>query len=264
MSTVRVVQPSAGLADRIAAIQIVEASDEEFFVLPGSGAMLGLQVSGRVRSDRGVLSTCGVTGIQTDARRYAYVGDTVSFLVRLTPQGANCFGVPSSELSGRNVALGDLVAESEVQELLGRVYEAGDERNRVRVIEEFVARRHLAEDPLIRRAVELIDAARDAAARVAHVARALGLSERQLERRFLACVGLTPKKYASLRRFERAVALAGTTQSLTQVALEAGYYDQSHFIREFRRFAGAPPGEVLRVSDSYNRDLESGSTIDET
>jgi AraC-like DNA-binding protein len=74
------------------------------------------------------------------------------------------------------------------------------------------------------------------------------MSERQLERRFLARVGVTPRSWATLRRFERAVALAAATPDapLTNVALDAGYYDQSHFIRDVRRRAGQRPTTLFR------------------
>lgn len=78
------------------------------------------------------------------------------------------------------------------------------------------------------------------------VARKLSISGRQLERRFLARVGVSPRAYASLRRFERAVAIAKTAPSLTRAALDAGYYDQAHFNREVRRFTGQAPGVALR------------------
>ena len=81
---------------------------------------------------------------------------------------------------------------------------------------------------------------------MAAVARELGLSERQLERRLLTRTGLTPKRYASLRRFERAASALNGAESLAQLALEAGYYDQSHFIREFSRYAGTSPGRFVR------------------
>ncbi len=71
----------------------------------------------------------------------------------------------------------------------------------------------------------------DEDASIARIARSLSMSERQLERRFLDRLGVTPKRYASLRRFERAAALVGSGAPLGRVALEAGYYDQSHFIR---------------------------------
>ncbi|MGK2937486.1 MAG: helix-turn-helix domain-containing protein [Solirubrobacteraceae bacterium] len=77
----------------------------------------------------------------------------------------------------------------------------------------------------------------------------IGWSRRHLAARFRAQVGVTPKALARLLRFERAVAqLAGARAGeleLGRVALDCGYYDQPHFNREFRAFAGVPPTVYL-------------------
>ena len=81
-------------------------------------------------------------------------------------------------------------------------------------------------------------------ARVRDVASALGVSERQLRRRFDAAVGYGPKTLARVLRFRRAVraiGAAGAGASWTSVAYDAGYVDQSHLIREFRTLAGVTP-----------------------
>lgn len=76
-------------------------------------------------------------------------------------------------------------------------------------------------------------------------AEALGLTRRHLERLFLAEVGVTPKRFARIMRFRHArrVITAHPARSLTDIALEAGYYDQAHLYREFREFSGAAPGK---------------------
>lgn len=108
------------------------------------------------------------------------------------------------------------------------------------MVEQFLAELPYAGDPLVRRALTLLESGAEGVG-VANVARVLGVSVRQFERRFLARVGVTPKRYAALRRLERVTALAKSAPSLTAAALEAGYYDQSHFIRDFRRFSGTSP-----------------------
>lgn len=232
--------PSPELRDRIAAIDVLDDGGQEVRVLPSTGAVLGLQLHGRVRAGAELLSPIGVTGIQTAARRYAYVGPTRSLLVRFTPQGACCLGVPASELANRSVDLGDLVPRARMGEVSERLAEAPTVSASVAIVEHVLRGLSWSRDPLVDRALAWLD---DMS--VAEVARALAISERQLERRFLTRVGLTPKRFASLRRFERAVALARASATLTEAALAAGYYDQSHFIRDVRRFADATPGELL-------------------
>jgi AraC-like DNA-binding protein len=242
-------EPTFVLRDRVLAIDVVEHEGGEICVLPSTSAVLGLQVCGRVRSRDALLSIVGVTGIQSEARRYVYVGPTVSLLVRFTPQGASCLGVPVSELADRSVALAELLGPARAREASERLHDAPDTVARVQVVEQLLLGLAWVPDAIVERALELLRVGSNVAA----VARELAISERQLERRFLARIGLTPKRFASLRRFEHALAHARTSPSLTDTALAAGYYDQSHFIRDFHRFAGATPGELLGMSDSYNR-----------
>lgn len=240
-------RPHPALADRVASIAVIESAGESVTVLPSAGAVLGFQYRGRVRAEEGALSPAGVTGVQTAARRYAYDGPTGSVLVYLTAQGAACFGAPAHTLSRRSVPLDALVAPALVREALDRLADARDDGARVAVVEDTLRSLPYERDALVARALELLDAAGAGEARsVAAVARRLSISERQLERRFLARVGVSPRAYASLRRFERAVALAKTAPSLTRAALDAGYYDQAHFNREVRRFTGQTPKAALR------------------
>ncbi|RYY26795.1 MAG: AraC family transcriptional regulator, partial [Chitinophagaceae bacterium] len=68
------------------------------------------------------------------------------------------------------------------------------------------------------------------------------ISSRQLERKFKTITGFAPKTYARLSRFHRALNSYGTPyKSLTDIALDCGYYDQSHFIHDFREFSGYEP-----------------------
>jgi len=77
--------------------------------------------------------------------------------------------------------------------------------------------------------------------------REIGVSDRQQERLFREYVGLSPKQYYSVIRFMRAVELLKGQQSLTRIATRSGYYDQAHFIRDFRSFSGLTPGVYRRT-----------------
>jgi len=58
-------------------------------------------------------------------------------------------------------------------------------------------------------------------------------------------VGITPQKYFAVRRFNKSLELVRSSEeSLTSIAFECGYYDQAHFIKEFKSYTGLTPGEV--------------------
>lgn len=71
------------------------------------------------------------------------------------------------------------------------------------------------------------------------------VSERQLERKFKTAVGISPKKYQRIIRFEKSLQLlaSGTYDSLASVAHVLNYTDQSHFIKDFKAFSGMTPHE---------------------
>lgn len=80
---------------------------------------------------------------------------------------------------------------------------------------------------------------------VASLAKRYNISSRYLQRIFHQHIGVTPKLYAQIRRFHHALKVIQQRQttSLTSLAYECGYFDQSHFIREFKMFADMVPSE---------------------
>jgi AraC-like DNA-binding protein len=67
------------------------------------------------------------------------------------------------------------------------------------------------------------------------------LSQKQFERKFKEHSGFMPKLYARIVRFETALSGYSRNRSLTEVGYESGYYDQSHFIHDFKKFSGHHP-----------------------
>jgi AraC-like DNA-binding protein len=81
---------------------------------------------------------------------------------------------------------------------------------------------------------------------IQHLTEQLGWSRRRLRDAFLRYVGVGPKHYARLLRFERAVEELRRGATLLDAALDAGFSDQAHMNRDFRAFAGQPPGALRR------------------
>jgi AraC-like DNA-binding protein len=77
---------------------------------------------------------------------------------------------------------------------------------------------------------------------ISTVASRYGITSRYLQKVFVQYTGLTPKLYSQINRFQNSLVLLGTQRlSLTAVAYDCGYSDQSHFIREFKSFTGYVP-----------------------
>ena len=75
----------------------------------------------------------------------------------------------------------------------------------------------------------------------------VGFSTRQFARKFIQQVGVRPKLFARIARFQAALENKGRypTKSWTDIAHEFGYYDQMHMIHDFGKFTGGTPGEIL-------------------
>ena len=82
------------------------------------------------------------------------------------------------------------------------------------------------------------------------LSRRTGFSREHLIRRFREQVGLTPKAYANILRFNHALDLARRPQaSWAEIAHDCGYYDQAHLVRDFQRYAGRAPSSLLRDAE---------------
>lgn len=239
------------LRDRVASIDVVadEVNRPPAPVLPSPAVVLGVQWRGRLRGIDGLLAQAGVTGIQDRARTYEPLGPTTSILVRFTPTGGACLALPLSELSGRSVALDDVLGGRRARELVERVAEAPNAMAARDVVIDFLGRLNVERDQLVAQALQMLTSSSDRAARVARVARSLAISERQLERRFLTTVGVTPKRWQELHRFHAAMTAmrASEGDALTDIAMTAGYYDQAHFNRDVRRRTGKTPTALLQT-----------------
>jgi AraC-like DNA-binding protein len=124
-----------------------------------------------------------------------------------------------------------------------RLAQAAEFRERVRAATAFLLQRLTARPSFDPVAMIANQFPVGGALRVGDAAVRAGLSIRQFERRFAEHVGLSPKLYASIVRFNVALQAKTTApQRLwTDIAQEAGYYDQMHMVRDFARFAGESP-----------------------
>ena len=160
--------------------------------------------------------------------------------------------VPISELRDRPVALFDLVGPS-AAELRERLMQAATPEARLDLLETWLGlaiRVRAGADPAI------LWAARRLArplARVADVAESVGYSGRWFAARFEREIGLTPKLFHRVRRFQTTLRLARRYASpdLADLAAAAGYHDQAHLSHEFVRLGGMSPSALLAARTEH-------------
>jgi AraC-like DNA-binding protein len=88
----------------------------------------------------------------------------------------------------------------------------------------------------------------------------VGYSQKHLIKIFKEHVGVTPKAFLKIIRFQKAITEIGNRQSTswTSVALESGYYDQSHFINDFKHFSGFTPNQFLAMNSEFTNYVAVG------
>jgi AraC-like DNA-binding protein len=171
------------------------------------------------------------------------------------PAGAVPFlGMPAGEVEGMHVPLDDLWRRCGRQ-LRERVLEAPTADARLRILEQVLAER-VARVPEGHPAVlyALDEFGRGPRVRtIAEVTGRVGMSARRFIERFRNEVGMTPKRFCRVRRFQQALRLIGAGKRVewTDVALDCGYFDQPHFIHDFRAFAGMSPTEYAARRGPY-------------
>jgi AraC-like DNA-binding protein len=186
-----------------------------------------------------------VVGTMTAQQRFDYAPGAAVTGVRFHPGIAGSFlRVSPAEFIDVSVPLNDLWPLL-ARELEPRLDDARSIEDASKLLLDSVAVPASSRTP-VQQAIGALTAAHGNAD-LDELARQANLSPRQFRRRCLEESGLTPKHLARVLRFRHACRIARGARSLnwSAIALDAGYYDQSHFIRDFREFTGETPMAVL-------------------
>jgi len=168
--------------------------------------------------------------------------------IRFAPGGTlPFFPVPPGELTNRIAPLAD-VAGALDRELSRRPYDARGLPEKIAIVESLLLRQMSAKEEKgasLQNAIsEIVNSGGQIS--VDRLASDLGISGRQLERRFLSEVGLGPKLLCRILRFQQVFrAVEREDKNWAGIAADCGYYDQAHLIRDFRQFAGQTPSVLF-------------------
>ena len=124
---------------------------------------------------------------------------------------------------------------------------ATTDKQRIKIVEQFLISqlKDIQTDKLIVEAVRLIYQSKGTI-RIKELNEKLFISQSPLEKRFRKVVGTTPKKFASIVRFSTVLDSLDHAKSLTEICYENGFFDQAHFIKDFKQFTGETPDNFKR------------------
>ncbi|MEB4209415.1 helix-turn-helix domain-containing protein [Mycobacterium sp. 94-17] len=223
------------------------------------------------RGDLDFFASDGVTPLRVSPAFAAGAG-VDSYVIRIDP-GHSVMTIhfrPAGALAFLGCPLGDLEdALVDLTELWGpaaellreRLIAAGSAELRVALLEAFLIgrMRRTDRDPPPRLAPLLRCVELDPSMRVSKAQALSGLSRKSFATLFRCEVGLSPKAYLRVRRLQAALrALDAPTRGAT-IAAELGYFDQSHFVREFRSFTGITPTQYARRRSAMPGHVELGA-----
>lgn len=213
-------------------------------VLPGIVPVLALRIKGSISSENESLPEYMISGLRNTPRLIQYHAGTANLLILFKEGGINAFfNIPANEFFNESISLEDLVNVAPLEDQLG---EATDYNQCIAIAEKFLFTqlKNTAADPLILAATQAIKHHHGQLS-ITQLASSLYISQDAFEKRFRKVIGATPKQFATLVRMQ-SIVKQPSPKDLTNLALEAGYFDQAHFNKAFKQFTGLTPSGFFK------------------
>jgi AraC-like DNA-binding protein len=221
-------------------------------ILPDTSIVMAFRLKGSVSfTEEGThndLATSVITGIRTSSRIIEYSKKASTLLVIFKEGGAAAFfSAPMHALSGISLSLDDLIQCRKIREVEERLAAAKDNVERIAIVESFLLSelKKTKHDELILHTIQKIQIAKGNI-RIRELLTELHISRDPFEKRFRRIAGTSPKQFAGIVRLRHLIDHYTDATSFTDAAHQAGYFDQAHFIKDFRSFTGQTPHEFFK------------------
>jgi AraC-like DNA-binding protein len=232
---------------------VSEAEEQkEYKVFPSSGLVVGFQYKGWLASVQNNvtthLSAAGITGVSDTYKVFKNSAGIGTILVYFTETGFTHFAShPANELFNLSLSLEEIFSKESVREVEEKLFSAVSDLQRIKVVEHFLLSqlKNIQTDKLIVEAVRLIYQGKGTI-RIQELNHRLAISQSPFEKRFRKVVGTSPKKFASIVRFNTVLNNLSETKSLSDICYEHNFFDQAHFIKSFKQFTGDTPEQFKR------------------
>jgi AraC-like DNA-binding protein len=221
-------------------------------VFPLPGLVIGFQYRGQLATltdnKESRLSSAGITGITDSFKIFKNSRGCGSILVYFTEIGFTHFSThPANELFNLSISLEELFDKNSIAAVEEKLATAVSDKQRIKIVEDFFISqlKEAATDKLVIEAVKLIYQSKGTI-RIKELNDRLFISQSPFEKRFRKVVGTSPKKFASIVRFNAVLNNLNATKSLAEICYENNFFDQAHFIKDFKQFTGDTPDNFKR------------------
>ncbi|HQK39813.1 MAG TPA: helix-turn-helix domain-containing protein [Flavobacterium alvei] len=245
--------PAEKLKDFIKYYVVSENEVEtEYKVFPSSGLVIGFQYKGQLSALKdktyNKLTSSGITGISNSYKAFKNSAEIGTILVCFTEIGFTHFAShPANELFNLSLSLDDIFEKNKIDEVEEKLAIATTDKQRIEIVEQFLLTefKNIQTDKLIVEAVKLIYQSKGTI-RIKELNEKLFISQSPFEKRFRKVVGTSAKKFASIVRFNSVLDNMNEAKSLTEICYENNFFDQAHFIKDFKQFTGNTPETFKR------------------
>lgn len=226
--------------------------ESEYKVFPSSGLVIGFQYKGQLStikvSTENKLNSAGITGISDSYKIFKNSANIGTILIYFTETGFTHFAShPANELFNLSLSLEDIFDKERIKEVEEKLFSATSDKQRIQIVEQFLLSqlKDIQTDNLIVEAVKLIYQSKGTI-RIKELNKKLFTSQSPFEKRFRKVVGTTPKKFASIVRFNAVLDNLNETKSFIEICYKNNFFDQAHFIKDFKQFTGDTPKHFKR------------------
>ena len=245
--------PTDRLKPYIKKLVVSENPAEKIYkVFPSTGLVVGFQYRGQLNNihnnEEVKLAKAGITGISDRFKIFKNSADTGTILVYFSEIGFTYFtSSPANELFNESISLDNIFNRNQVIETEEKLALATNDKQRIHIVQQFLLGqlRDIKNDKLIVEAVKLIYESKGTV-KISELNEKLFISQSPFEKRFRRLVGTTPKKFASIVRFNCVLDDLSRIKSLTDICYENNFFDQAHFIKDFKQYTGDTPETFKR------------------
>jgi methylphosphotriester-DNA--protein-cysteine methyltransferase len=240
--------PSEKLKEYIKYFVVSENKTEsEYKVFPTTGLVIGFQYTGQLQTVQNnaiqTLSSAGITGMMDGYKIFKNSASIGTVLVYFTEIGFTHFSShPANELFNLSLSLDEIFEKNSVKAVEEKLGMATSDSQRIKIVEQYLITqlKEIQKDPLIVAAIQIIYQ-RKGNISVKELYENLWISQSPFEKRFRKVVGITPKKFISIIRFQAVLDSMKTPKSLSEICYEHHFFDPAHFSKVFKQFTGDTP-----------------------